>query len=568
MEKFLTKRALRLAAAAVLLCAVTQAQQPAETPGERASLEGTVVNAQTGRVVPRANVVVRNLKRMAEARSVHADGQGHFLIKNVAPGSYRLTAEHQSYFSGTRHQIFQYRVDLVSGEQRGGITLTLQPAGVVTGQITDENSEPLQHVQIQLLDRVYRGGRIGLETVGTALSDDRGSYRIYDVRPGNYFLTAEVQHGAPQAPAGANARPRPAGDTPPESDIAYSPAFYPDATDFLQAQQVAVGPGDEAHANFAFVAKPSVSISGRVVNGVTGEPAPHAAIATLWTEYLDIAGVIVNATPKEANFSVRGLAPGVYTLRAAFAEDGVPYTVQRRVEVGPTGLENVTLDAVPDTAVAGRMHVEVADQQQRFPQKIEIDFQSNTSPSHASAVTTLRPGASAGLPELGFEARLHPGDQYTVSARGLPENYYLKSVQVNGRQVERNDVVVSDQQADLALVVSPGGGYIEGLALDEAGQPISASVVLVPEDSQRRIPDLFRKSTSDKEGRFRIRGVPPGNYQLLAFDDVDLNELISQPEILKSFADRAVAVTVEEQMDYVTALKVIRASEELRSPAP
>jgi protocatechuate 3,4-dioxygenase beta subunit len=551
LDALFNRAAARVAALLLFLCGVALGQQTVDQSSERGSLEGTVINSQNGRIVPRASVIVRNLKRMSEARSVRADSQGHFLMKGVVPGSYRLSAEHQSYFSSTRHQIFQYRVDLAPGEQRGGIVLSLQPAAVVTGQITDENSEPLQHVQVQLLDRLYRNGRLAVEVAGTALSDDRGTYRIYDVRPGSYYLLAEVLRSGPAAPASAAAKPGTASEAPPESDIAYSPVFYPDTADFLQAHALPVSAGEE------------------VLDGITGEPVPSAAVAALWTEYLDITGIIVNTSSKDGTFEVRDLPPGTYTLRAAFTHEETAYTVQRRVEVGPSGLDNIELNALPDTLIAGHLHAEAPEasegQQRRLP-RIEVDFQSNTSAGRASAVAGLANGGAAAVPELPFQARLHPGDQYTVSVRGLPENFYLKSVRVNGHPVERNEVETSDQRADIDLVISPMGGYVEGLVLDDSGQPIpGAAVVLVPDDSRRNLADLFRKSTSDKDGKFRIRGVPPGDYELLAFDDVDLNELISQPEVLRRFDDRAVRFAVEEQTDYSTALKIIRGAEEIRS---
>jgi hypothetical protein len=570
MDELLMRRAARLATVFLLLGGIATSQQPADTPSEPGSLEGTVINVQNGRVVPRATVVLRNIKRLSEVRSVRADGQGHFLVKNVAPGSYRLTAEHQSYFSSTRHQLFQYRVDIASSEQRSNIVLSLQPAAVITGQIADENAEPLQNVQVQLLDRTYRNGRIVLEPAGAAVTDDRGAYRMYDVHPGNYFVVAEVQRGGAAAvPATPLVGPPAPSEASPESDIAYSPAFYPDTTDFMQAQTLAVGAGEEAHANFAFVAKPSVSIRGRVINGVTGDPAPNAAVTALWTEYLDISGTIVNAGPRDGAFAIRGLAPGTYILRAAFTLSGTAYTVQRRVEVGAAGLENVELDALPDSVIAGRVHAEPSEQPQRLPLKIEVDFQSNTSPAHAAAEAGLPAFTAVSSLERLFQARLHPGDQYTVSVRGLPENYYLKSVLVNGHPVERNEVTTVDQSAEIELDISPAGGYIEGVVLNESGQGLPASaVVLVPQDSKRGLADLFRKASTDKEGKFRIRGVPPGIYQLLAFDDVDLNELISQPDIINRFSDRAVPLTVEEQMDYTAALKIIRGSEEIGATAP
>lgn len=546
-----------LGTALLLACHFAAGQQPADPPPGRAALEGTVISAQNGRVVPRATVIARGLTRSGDAKSVRADGEGHFIFKSLAPGSYRLSAEHQSFFSGTRHQVFQYRVDVTADEHHGNIVLRLLPAAVVTGQIIDENSDPLKHVHVRLMERVFRNGRMQLNQVEEGFTDDQGRYRIFDVRPGTYYLVAQIepeiqlrvqQGGGDNSVAQASV----------QSDIAYPPMFYPDAADFRDAQALPVAPADELQANFIFYSKPSVSISGKVLNGITGDPARSAAVVARWSEYLNDNQSTAKSSVIEG-FELRGLTPGLYTLHAVSAEDGVVYTAQRTVEVGPTGLENIVLSTMPDTPVAGSVKVDGSAEERNALRRVAIEFQSNTTPARASV--------SATLPDLNFQTRLHPGELYTVTARNLPADYYLKSVRIGGHAVEQDQVQVGDESTEIELFLGPEGGHISGLVLDENGQPISTPVVLVPDASRRNLPDLFRKTTSDKKGIFNLRGVPPGTYELLAFDDVDLNELIGQPEILNSFEDRAVTLNVEEQTDYTTALKIIRTTEDA-TPAP
>jgi len=50
----------------------------------------------------------------------------------------------------------------------------------------------MEHVQVKLLAREYHKGRLTLALAGLGLTDDRGEYRIYDVRPASYYLLAEV----------------------------------------------------------------------------------------------------------------------------------------------------------------------------------------------------------------------------------------------------------------------------------------------------------------------------------------------------------------------------------------
>jgi hypothetical protein len=416
----------------------------------------------------------------------------------------------------------------------------------------------MQHAQVKLLARAYRHGRMTLDTEGLGLTDDRGEYRIYDVRPGHYYLVAEVTPGMQAKGMQVIETTGIVGliqvngvtEAPPERDIAYSALFYPDTTDFLQAEVLPVSPGDEVHANFILFTEPSVSIHGQVINGITGDAAGKAAVAAYWTEYLEGSAHEAQVSTQDGTFEVRGLAPGLYTVHASFSSDANTYTAQRTLEVGPAGLENVLLVGLPDSEIAGTVRVDSQLVGSSPVKRVGVEFQSKDTAAHSSV--------SAALPSLQFQAWLHPGDHYTVAARNLPQDYYLKAVRIANHDVEQNDLVVPDRRATMELVLSPNGGHIEGQVFDERDQLVSGSVVLVPEASRRNFLDLFRKSRVDSKGQFILRGVPPGTYKILAFDDVDLEELISRPEILKLYEDQGQTVIIAEKSNYNVPLKIIR----------
>src|SRR5215471_6717220 len=543
-----------------LLSAIFALASGQENPPDRAVIEGNVINSQTGRGIPRADVVLRNLNRLGWAKSARADGAGHFNFKDLDPGTYQLSANRQNFFFDVRHRTLQPGLGIAAGEHRKGIVLRLQPAAVVTGQVVDDNSDPMQHVQVKLLIRTHRGGRTVLDSAGLGLTDDRGIYRIYDVRPGNYYVLAEItpelQAKGLQVIATTGIvgvlEVAGTGEAPAEREIAFSPLFFPGTRNFLEAHTLPVGPGDEIHAGFIFMTMPSVSIKGRVTNGITGAVAQNPTVSASWSEYVEENAPDVRVSSKDGTFEVRGLAPGLYTLRASFSWDGMNYRTQQTVDVGPSGAENVLLVGLPDSDVSGSVRVDnppVADPPVR---RVAVEFQSKD--------TAERSSASTGPSTLQFQVKLHPGEHYTVAARGLPADYYLKTVRVSGHDVERNDVMVSDLRSQMELVLSPDGGRIEGLVVDEKGQPINGAVVLVPEETRRGFADLFRKTRANNKGAFTLRGVPPGSYKLLAFDDVDLQDLIDHPELLEQYPGRSESLTVSEKGDYSVPLQIIRAA--------
>src|SRR5260221_14579102 len=73
------------------------------------------------------------------------------------------------------------------------------------------------------------------------------------------------------------------------SDLASAPVFYPDTSDFREAQEISIKPGDELVTDFLLLAKPAVSVRGRVVNGLTVKPVLQATVTEL--RYQDSVGV-------------------------------------------------------------------------------------------------------------------------------------------------------------------------------------------------------------------------------------------------------------------------------------
>ena len=540
----------------IFLCAA-----PLRAQTDTGSLEGTVVNAQNERVIPRATVLARNVKSASDVNSVRADDSGHFAFTNLKAGAYRITAEQQSFYVDPHRRIFQPIVELAAGELRSDVVVRLQPTAVVTGQIVDEHNDPMEHVQVKLLAREYHKGRLSLTMAGLGLTDDRGEYRIYDVRPGNYYLLAEVNPALRKkgveviATTGmtgvidrSGLRKEDAGPVPP-APYTFPPQFFPSTRDFLEATTLPIQPGDETHGDFVLFSTPSVSVSGVVLNGITGDRVNNAAVAAYWTDIFGGAGgnIAVTSKPNGA-FEIQGLPPGRYTLRTSFSETDRGFTGQLAVEVGAHGLENVTLAGEPDYDITGRVVIE-GDSHERVS-RMSVDFAPHVIAGAFRVSTDSK---------FAFEGQLRPGEQYTVNVPNLSADFYLEEVQINGHAVERNQVEAGGPHGKLDLIVSPNGGHIEGLVVDAKDQPVAASVLLIPDADHRSYYDLFRKNRSDREGKFTLRGIPPGTYTVIAFDGLDSDELINDPDLLKTYQDRGQTVIVSEGGRYAPVVKMIAA---------
>jgi hypothetical protein len=546
---------------ALALASPLVAQSIPEDPPP-AIIEGSVINIQNSRTIPRASVTLLRVKGTG-SKSSRADGSGHFIFKNVEPGVYRLTAQRQGFFSDERKREYQPMLEVVAGEHVKSMAVRLMPAATVSGEVVDEFNDPVQDVEIRLLVIQMKLGQMYLRAAGKATTDDRGQYRVAGLHPGRYYMVAEYQTAnatmglirtprekqlseqinatRPSDPLVLERRPE-----IPEPAYTYPPLFYAATADFQQAQTVKLNPGDEMAANFVLVSAPVVSIRGKVANGMTGQPPKGAAVAAFWTTYMEGDGLPALVSLEDGTFEIRGVAPGTYTLRAAFVEDKQAYEGEQAVEVGNEGAQNVQIAALPDFAAAG--HITIAGTPEHSPRRVLVEF--------AGEGLMPRVRASASLPDFKFEAQLRPDRRYHARVHNLPEDFYLKSVAISGHELSPDNVMVSGNRGALEIVISAAGAYVEGVLYDAEGAPTRGSVLLVPDVPQPGPPDMYRRTSADSKGRFTLRGVAPGSYRLVTVESVSLDTEINEPDFVRTIGNRGQLLTVEEGGKYAVSLKL------------
>jgi hypothetical protein len=544
---------------AALALAVPLAAQTVPEDPPPAIVEGSVINIQNSRTIPRATVTLLHLKGTG-SKSQRADGSGHFMFRNVEPGIYRLMAERQGFFSDEHKREYQPLFEVAAGDHVRNMPVRLMPAAVVSGEVLDEYNDPVQDAEIRLLATQMRLGQMSLRVAGKAMTDDRGEYRIAGLHPGKYYVVVEYKSkalttlnsivetvNALQNMTDKQGHPVKI-EMPGVPDPAYTYAslFFPSTSDFLQAQSLKLGPGDETPVNFLLISAPVVSIRGRVINGMTGRPAPSASVAAFWTPYMEGDAIPAQASKQDGTFEVRGLAPGTYTVRATFMEDKLAFEGEQTIEVGNEGAQNVQIATLPDFAASG--HVTIAGAPKNPIARVMVEFAGE------GMMTRVR--ASASSPEFKFDAQFRPERRYYARARNLPEDYYLKALSISGHDLPPNNMVVSGSRGDLELVISAAGAHIEGTLFDAKEEPTRGSILLVPDVPEPGPPDLYQRTSADSKGRFTLRGVAPGSYRMLAVESINLDGEINDPDFLRTIGNRGQALTVEEEGKYTVALRL------------
>src|SRR5437762_7950695 len=164
----------------------------------KASIEGTVVRAGTNDPIPRVQVTAVPSEPSHAPPPVTTDAQGHFSIKDLGPGTYGLEAERNGFvpqrYGQRKARQPGIQLNLATGQELKGLVFPLTPAGAISGRVTDEIGEPLVGINIQIEQRVYyENGQRRLQTEKSEKTDDRGEYRVFLLRPGQYYMRAVPQ---------------------------------------------------------------------------------------------------------------------------------------------------------------------------------------------------------------------------------------------------------------------------------------------------------------------------------------------------------------------------------------
>ena len=162
-----------------------------------------------------------------------------------------------------------------------------------------------------------------------------------------------------------------------------------------------------------------------------------------------------------------------------------------------------------------------------------------------------------------FEWKNVPAGRYFIQvSENSGMDWFLKSAMVGGREVGESGLSVSGGTVSLSLVASTNGAVAEGVASNQNEEPVAdAVVVAVPEMRLRTRPDRYRKALTDQSGRFALRGLPPGDYTLFAWESMD-GESYSVPEFLKNYESQGKVLHVDEGMRVNLRLKAIPAAED------
>ena len=511
-----------------------------EKPPEKCSVSGRVSNAATGEPLRKAQVVLHPLNAGRPNLLPYGaitDTSGAFSLSDVDPGQYALTAEHTGFVNGSYGAQQPGHggtpLTLTPGQVLKDADIRLTPQGIVSGRIVDEDGDPVANAMVQLLRYSYVQGKRQLMAIGARPTNDLGEYRLYEVPPGRYLVTA-TWRGALWRGQYRN--------IPGGPDGAYAPTYYPGTTDPATAVPIQVAAGSQMQGiNLTLTKTPVVTISGKVVYA-GGDPSARNTMVLL-SPRGDAWVASPNSTSiqdPQGRFELHSVIPGAYILMAESWADGQRYTARQPVNVGNANLDGISLTLLPGVRLAGVVRLDGAGQTDLSKVRIFL------LPTETNLSTMGTPSAPAKTDGTFVLSNVGP-DSYTVGVAGAPDNCYLKSIRMGPQEIGDDTVDLGrGDSGPLEVLLSPAGGQVYADVVNAKQQAgAGAEVVLIPDPPRRGRTDLYQSATADQRGNVILRGIAPGPYRLYAWESVEDGAWLD-PDFLRNYENQGQAVTIGE----------------------
>jgi hypothetical protein len=552
----------RSLAIGILLVNALLASAQAPAPAAKTSVAGTVVKEPGSE--PLKKVLVQVIaERQGESYTASTDADGHFRVDNVAPGRYSIFFEKPG-FAGVNARGIKSDVNVITvqaGQPLEDLLFRMLPTAVISGRVTDEDGDPMHEVRVFVQRK--KPGKAGREGVGMAGTNDLGEYRVAGMFAGEYWIVAMPPPDYRDYERQREKSLPDGNKTASQPDTRYVTTYYPGTYDATQASAVKLKAGDEMPVNFTLVPARTYRVRG-VVTGIT---AGQKSTVELFPKAGDAIRENADEIGPDGQFEVRGVAPGPYVLRTSASRGTQSLTAEQELNVVAADVDGLKLSLAPSFTISGRLQSDgVSDLTQYVVNLRLADLPDD--PGFFMSQDFF--GGNATVDRQGnFEWKdVNPGN-YIVQVYGSDpqSNYYLKSVTVGGRDVATG--FTTRGPATLEVLVSSKAGVVEGTVVekekdvDDARPAANATVVAVPEEKYRKIPNRFVSGTSDQHGRFSIRGLAPGSYTLYAWLDLE-DGVWRDADFLKTQEANGTAVKVEEGSEQKVELKLSPAGEDWR----
>jgi protocatechuate 3,4-dioxygenase beta subunit len=547
-----------------------------------AAIVGTVVSdGDQPRGVRRAVVTITSDFYM---RTAITDDNGRFAFANLPAGRYNVSASKRGWAGsayGSKAIGRTGRSLQVGAGERGTATIRIAPGAVITGTILDQYGQPINGLSLRVMKYGYSMNtgerRLNPTGPGTTNTDERGTYRIYGLQPGEYYLSASTQSftfapgrdlhltsdvDVDEALKAVAAGPSgPIVDVP-QQNVGLAPVYYPGVTSVAQATPIALRAGEErsgvdftiqyarvARVEGTLTAPDGTPAAGRVTLVPNDPSNPGTGIESLRNT---TAGA-------DGRFTFSEIAPGPYIATAHVTSPGTPgeplhvMSSVSDVEVLSDNVTGISLTLQEGAVVSGVVQYDGTAPAPNFssvrvmlsPQVTGVVMVTTGGSTTAVDGKFKIPGVAAGRYRL----------QVLQPSPTVP--WTVRSITIGGQDALDGYVDLRQSAGDAVITLTDRVASLSGKVDSGAAAPADYIMVLFSTDraqwraQSRRI--LTARTASD--GSYVFRSVPPGEYFFAPVDDAEPGEWYD-PAFLQRLTAGALQVTIAEGEKKVQNVKV------------
>jgi hypothetical protein len=572
--------------------AAQQVRDNALVAAGTASVSGTVfIAGDAKQPARRARVTLTDFTHASPGRTTTTDDRGAFAFHNLPAGRFELRGFKAGYLMGSYGASRPNRagtpIVVTDGQRIADRSFTIARGGVITGIVRDARGRPVAGLNVRVLKLGYHAvtGEAALGPASAAsllVTDDRGEYRAFGLPPGGYLVLVDPRPPPPpggeqeirqfsreevrqamQAVRPGAAAPLPSSRSAASVRVDYAPVFHPGTTDIGAAATVALDASEERRdVDVTIQLVPTATISGTITSP-SGALPPSLMIrlppAGTHVGMLAGAGLRTPSVQPRADgtYAIAGVAPGSYTVQAR---------VGARGGRGGTAVENApTMWAAADVTVSGQDLDVPLTLQNGVAVSGRVVFAG--TPPTAEALQTLSfrliPLGAGGTALYTGGGRVDAEGRFTF-AGVIPDTYQFTATWTN--PAAGNTWTIASSVADgrdafeAPLRVEPGApvewtvtftdrpATLAGGLQDAGGRPATDYYILLfSADRAHWTPGSrrVRMTRPATDGAFSVRGMPPGEYLVVALTDLESGEW-NDPALLAQLVPSAVKVTLRK----------------------
>jgi hypothetical protein len=519
---------LRAAIITGLLLGSLPAQTP-ETPAPPASdklkpctVTGQVVSASDS--VPIKSARVSLIEESRSAPNIHTtftDGSGNFTLKDVMPGRYEFFASHNGFINE------HYRpegasgspmLSLKPGEEVKDVAFHMTAAAVITGRVVNEEGEAMPKMRVEALrwendedmDKrsQFRPHKREMTEVASSQTDDRGQFRIFGLKPGQYYLRAFDYYEPDYLIQDEDFKLRLA------LGKEYASLYYPGVIQLDEAQKISLRPGDEAQADFSLRKIKTVTIYGRVVGPNGPAASARLSIDPVEGDERDLGYNFDSTSDTEGNFQLRGIPAGRYTISAAATlENQKKYRARMTLQIGEENVNALTISLGGGATVHG--HITTDSPKPATFEHATVLLSDVDQPDlyQAATVNKDRSFSIESVADGNYSVRL-----LNVNPWNGEQRWHIKSARFGQEDMLAKPLHVERGAADgsLEIVLSSVTGELSGTVTEKEKPVPGAAVRIAPDPETAMTRERVRNVKTDQSGRFVVADLVPGSYRVVA----------------------------------------------------